>query len=117
MLEASLSGVLKFVLVVLLIYFGFKIIIRFFGPLILKYFMRKMGEKFEQQFGQQFGNQFGGAASKKSKSNPTETLGHASVLNPILPLVLLICIPLAFAFALASKNKSPATVLIVVSSI
>ncbi|WP_405198601.1 DUF4834 family protein [Christiangramia sp. LLG6405-1] len=71
MLEASLSGVLKFVLLVLLIYFGFKIIIRFFGPLILKYFMRKMGEKFEQQFGQQFGNQFGGAASKKSKSNPT----------------------------------------------
>jgi hypothetical protein len=67
MLEASLSGVLKFVLVVLLIYFGFKIIIRFFGPLILKYFMRKMGKKFEQQFGQQFG----GSASKKSKSNPT----------------------------------------------
>ena len=71
MLEASLSGVLKFVLLVLLIYFGFKIIIRFFGPLILKYFMRKMGKKFEQQFGQQFGNQFGGAASKKSKPNLT----------------------------------------------
>ncbi|MDR5590407.1 DUF4834 family protein [Christiangramia sediminicola] len=55
MLEASLSGVLKTVLIVLLVYFGLKILFRYFGPLILKYFMRKMGRKFEQQFNQQFG--------------------------------------------------------------
>ncbi|MBT8318762.1 MAG: DUF4834 family protein [Gramella sp.] len=60
MLEASLSGVLKTVLIVLLVYFGLKILLRYFGPLILKYFMRKMGKKFEQQFSQQFG----GAAQK-----------------------------------------------------
>ncbi|WP_300436106.1 DUF4834 family protein [Christiangramia sp.] len=55
MLEASLSGVLKTVLIVLLVYFGLKILIRFFGPLILKWFMKKMGQKFEKQFNQQFG--------------------------------------------------------------
>jgi hypothetical protein len=55
MLEASLSGVLKTVLIVLLVYFGLKILIRFFGPILLKYFMRKMGQKFEQKFNQQFG--------------------------------------------------------------
>ena len=55
MLEASLSGVLKTVLIILLVYFGLKILLRFFGPLLLKYFMKKMGKKFEQQFSQQFG--------------------------------------------------------------
>ncbi|MUP45542.1 DUF4834 family protein [Gramella sp. BOM4] len=55
MLEASFSGVLKTILIVLLVYFGLKIFFRFFGPMILKYFMKKMGKKFEQQFNQQFG--------------------------------------------------------------
>lgn len=55
MLEASLSGVLKTILIVLLVYFGLKIFFRFFGPMILRYFMKKMGRKFEQQFNQQFG--------------------------------------------------------------
>ena len=55
MLEASLTGVLKTVLIVLLVYFGLKILLRFFGPLLLKYFMKKMGRKFEKQFNQQFG--------------------------------------------------------------
>lgn len=39
----------------MLVYFGLKILIRFFGPLILKWFMKKMGQKFEKQFNQQFG--------------------------------------------------------------
>lgn len=55
MLEASLEGVLKTVLIVLLVYFGFKIFFRYFGPMILKYFMKRMGRKFEKQFSQQFG--------------------------------------------------------------
>lgn len=52
MYEASFSGVLKTVLIVLLVYFGFKIFIRFFGPMILKYFMKKVGSQFQQQFNQ-----------------------------------------------------------------
>ena len=50
MQEASLVGVLKVVLIILLIYFGFKILIRWFGPLILRYFLRKVGKKFGAQF-------------------------------------------------------------------
>jgi hypothetical protein len=53
MQEASISGVIRTVLIILLIYFGFKLIIRWFGPMILKYFLRKMGKKFGSQF-QQF---------------------------------------------------------------
>ncbi|MDX1602735.1 MAG: DUF4834 family protein [Salinimicrobium sediminis] len=52
MQEASLSEVLRVLLIVLLIYFGFKLIIRWFGPIILRYFLKKVGKKFEQKFSQ-----------------------------------------------------------------
>ena len=48
--EASFESILKTVLIILLIYFGFKIFIKWFGPLILKWFLKKMGQKFQQQF-------------------------------------------------------------------
>lgn len=52
MQEASLSQVLRVLLIVLLIYFGFKLFIRWFGPIILRYFLKKVGKKFEQKFSQ-----------------------------------------------------------------
>jgi hypothetical protein len=53
MLEASFSDVLETILIILLVYFAFKLLIKWFGPLLLKYFLRKMGKRFEQQFKQQ----------------------------------------------------------------
>ena len=53
MLEASFSDVLQTILIILLVYFAFKILIKWFGPLILKYFLRNVGKRFEQQFRQQ----------------------------------------------------------------
>ncbi len=50
MYSASFESVLQTILVVLLIYFGFKLFIKWFGPLILKYFLKKVGNKFQQQF-------------------------------------------------------------------
>lgn len=50
MYEASFQSILKTVLIILLIYFGFKIFIRWFGPLILKYFLKRIGSNFQQQF-------------------------------------------------------------------
>ncbi len=52
MFEASFSDVIEVVLIILLIYFGFKLFIRWFGPLILKYFLKKVGKQFEKKFGQ-----------------------------------------------------------------
>ncbi|HET8855623.1 MAG TPA: DUF4834 family protein [Salinimicrobium sp.] len=51
MYEASLAEVLRVVLIILLIYFGFKILIRFFGPLLLRYILKKAGKHFEKKFG------------------------------------------------------------------
>ena len=50
MYEASLTEVLKVVLIVLLIYFGLKLIIRWLGPILLRWFLKKIGKKFEQKF-------------------------------------------------------------------
>ena len=52
MQEASLIGAIKIILIILLIYFGIKIIFKWFGPLILKYFMKKLGEQAFQNFNQ-----------------------------------------------------------------
>ena len=52
MQEASLQGVLKIILIILLIYYGLKVVTRLFGPLLLKYVTKKAGEKFQQQFSQ-----------------------------------------------------------------
>jgi len=52
MQEASLLGVLKVILILLLIYYGLKIVTRLFGPLLLKYVTKKAGEKFQEQFQQ-----------------------------------------------------------------
>ncbi|TPN88654.1 DUF4834 family protein [Aquimarina algicola] len=52
MQEASLQGVLKIVLIILLVYYGLKVLTRLFGPLLLKYVTKKASQKFEQQFSQ-----------------------------------------------------------------
>lgn len=52
MQEASFTGVLKIILILLLIYYGLKILTRLFGPLLLKYVTKKAGDKFKQQFSQ-----------------------------------------------------------------
>ena len=38
-------GFIKFVLYFLLFYFGIKIIFRFFGPMIIQFFIKKMAKK------------------------------------------------------------------------
>ncbi|MEP6261807.1 MAG: DUF4834 domain-containing protein [Gillisia sp.] len=50
---ASFESIVKTILIILLIYFGFKIFIKWFGPRILKYFLNKIGSKVQQQFNQQ----------------------------------------------------------------
>ena len=65
--EASLSEVLRVVLIILLVYFGLKLIIRWFGPILLRYILRKVGKKFEQKF------------SQFDTSGPTKNEGDVSI--------------------------------------
>ncbi len=75
--EASFESVLKTILIILLIYFGFKIFIKWFGPFILKWFLKKMGQKFQQQFNGPAATN----AQKKSKVNIDSDKPKASKSN------------------------------------
>ena len=50
MITASFSEVIKVILIILLIYFGIKILFRWFGPMLLKYFLKKIGKHVEKKF-------------------------------------------------------------------
>lgn len=47
-------GFLKTILIVLLVYYALKIVMKWFGPRLLKYFATKMTEKVGKQFQQQY---------------------------------------------------------------
>lgn len=55
MIEASLVGVLRFLLIFVLIYYGFKLLARFVFPLLIKKYVEKKQEKFHEQYKQQHG--------------------------------------------------------------
>ncbi|WP_178985087.1 DUF4834 family protein [Winogradskyella helgolandensis] len=44
-------GLLRTILIILLVYFGFKILARLFAPLLLKFVAKKAEQKFGGQFG------------------------------------------------------------------
>ena len=50
---ASFTGFLRTILIILLIFYGFKFLARIFAPFLVKYMSKKMQERFGQQFQQQ----------------------------------------------------------------
>jgi Domain of unknown function (DUF4834) len=67
--EASAMGLLRTILILLLIYFGFKILARLFAPLLLRF----VAKKAEQKFGQQFGG-FDNQTTQRQKQKEGETV-------------------------------------------
>ncbi|WP_121666601.1 DUF4834 family protein [Mesonia aquimarina] len=53
MQEASFTGFIKTVFIILLVYFGIKIIFRWYGPQIMKFILRKVGQRVSKNFQQQ----------------------------------------------------------------
>lgn len=52
MQHADLVGLLRTILIIILVYYGLKIIGRFAFPLLMKRFMGKVEKKFQEQQGQ-----------------------------------------------------------------
>ena len=50
---ASLTGFLRTILIILLVYYGAKILMRLFAPYFVHYMSKKMQERFGGQFQQQ----------------------------------------------------------------
>jgi hypothetical protein len=49
---ASFTGFLRTILIILLVWYGVKILMRLFAPYLVKYMSKKMQERFGQQFQQ-----------------------------------------------------------------
>ncbi|MDW5288368.1 DUF4834 family protein [Formosa sp. PL04] len=47
---ASATGLMRTILIILLIWFGGKILLRLFAPFIMQFFVKKAEEKFGSQF-------------------------------------------------------------------
>ncbi|OMP30621.1 DUF4834 family protein [Mangrovimonas sp. DI 80] len=65
---ASAVGLLRTILIILLIYYGLKILSRIFAPLLVRYMSKKMQERFGGQFQQQQPNR------KEEKEKVGETV-------------------------------------------
>ena len=50
-------GLLRTLLIIVLVYYGFKFIMRLLAPVVMKKAAEKMNEKMNQQFGGQYQNQ------------------------------------------------------------
>ncbi len=48
--EASLHGLIRVLLLLVLVYYGVKVLSRLFAPAILRYVTKKTGQHFEKQF-------------------------------------------------------------------
>ncbi|WP_296311576.1 DUF4834 family protein [Winogradskyella sp. UBA3174] len=63
-------GLLKTVLIILLVYFGLKILSRLFAPLLLRFVAKKAEQKFGEQFGG-FKNQANQKQEQQQKAGET----------------------------------------------
>lgn len=50
--EASLTGFLRTILIILLVYYGIKILTRMFAPYLVRYMSKKMQQRYGGQFQQ-----------------------------------------------------------------
>ena len=66
---ASFTGFLRTILIILLIYYGIKILSRLFAP----YFMKYVSKKVEKKFGQQFGGNY------QYKQEPPKKEGEVTI--------------------------------------
>ncbi|WP_422104615.1 DUF4834 family protein [Winogradskyella sp.] len=70
MQEASVMGLLRTLLIILLIWFGLKILARLFAPFLMRFVAKKAEERFGQQFGG-FQNQAQQREAQKRKEGET----------------------------------------------
>lgn len=74
---ASLTGFVKTILIILLVYFGVKIFARLFAPVLFKYVTKKA----EKKFGQQFGNHQAKQPPKKEGETTIDKIPNTKTSN------------------------------------
>ncbi|WMI64726.1 DUF4834 family protein [Aestuariibaculum sp. YM273] len=68
--QASVNGLIRMILIIILVYYGIKIISRLLTPFLLKY----VSKKAEERFGGQFGN-----FQQQSRKEPSKKEGEVTI--------------------------------------
>lgn len=74
---ASFTGLLKTILIIMLVYYGLKILSRIFAPALLRYVTKKA----EKQFGQQFNSYQRSEPQKKEGEIVIDKMPHSKSSN------------------------------------
>ncbi|EGV44996.1 DUF4834 family protein [Bizionia argentinensis JUB59] len=72
--HASFTGLIKTILIILLVWYGMKILTRLFAPALMRYVAKKAEAKFGQQFGQQFQQK-----QKQNQQQPSQKEGETVI--------------------------------------
>lgn len=67
--QASLNGLIRTVLIIVAVWYAFKILMRLLAPYLMKKMVEKAGANFKQQHEQQFGN----TQNQYQQTNSTDT--------------------------------------------
>ncbi|SFN64821.1 protein of unknown function [Bizionia echini] len=78
---ASFTGLIKTILIILLVWYGIKILSRLFAPALLRYVSKKAEEKFGQQFGQQFNQNQQKQSPKKEGETVIDKVPQSNTSN------------------------------------
>ncbi len=73
---ASLNGFLKTVLIILLVYYGIKILSRIFAPYLIRYMSKKVQQRFGEQFQQQYRQQNAQTHREKEGETVIDKMPH-----------------------------------------
>ena len=68
--QASLQGFIRTVLIIVAIYYGFKILMRLLAPYLMKKVIQKAESNFRQNYEQQFNNQQTSHKTHTSSASP-----------------------------------------------
>ncbi len=67
--QASLNGLIRTILIIVMVWYAFKFLMRLLAP----YLMKKMVEKADTNFRQQYEQQFGNTQNQYQNTNSTDT--------------------------------------------
>lgn len=73
--EASITGLLNMILIIIIVYYVLKFAAKIFGPMLFKYAVNKVEKKVQQQYNQQNQSTNHETTSKQSKPS-TDNLGE-----------------------------------------
>ncbi|NDI99159.1 DUF4834 domain-containing protein [Flavobacterium sp. LaA7.5] len=78
MVTASLTGILRTIFILILVYYAVKFLLRLFAPVLMQQLVKKAEQNFynQQQFNQQYNNQQQASSNQDKKPKENKKVGE-----------------------------------------